>query len=95
MKQAQKDDGTLYWWQYILWYVNDILMISHKPKKVILKEIGTIKPGSLGTPKIYLSNKVSKVTLDNSVKAWVFNSSQYVKDTMEKLRETWMKRGWH
>ena len=77
MKQAQKDDGIQYW-QYILLHVDDVLVISHQPKKVILQEIGkyfVIKPGSLGTPKIYFDNKVPKVTMDNSVEAWAFSSS--------------------
>ena len=37
-----------------------------------------VKDGFIGLPSIYLGNEVSKVTLENGVKAWYFSSSQYV-----------------
>ena len=90
MKQAQKDDRTQYWW-YIVLYVDDVFIISHQPKKVILQEIGkyfVIKPGSLGTSKIYLGNKVSKINMDTSVEA-----CQYVKDDIEHVERNLKEKG--
>ena len=51
----------------------------------------TMKPGSLGPPTIYLGNKVSKVTLENGVKAWSFSSSQYVQGAVSNV-ETYLKK---
>ena len=77
-------------------YVDYVLVISHQPKKVILLEIGkyfVIKPGSLGTPQIYLGIMVSKVTMDNSVEAWTSSSSQYVKDAIENVERNLKEKG--
>ena len=52
-----------------------------------------IKPGPLGSPNSYLGNKVLKVTLDNSVKACAFSSSQYVKDVIENVERNLKEMG--
>ena len=44
-------------------------------------------------PKIYPGNKVSKVTLDNSVETWSFGSSQYVKDSIENIERNLKTKG--
>jgi hypothetical protein len=75
MREAVKDDGTTYW-EYVLLYVDDALCIGMNPEKTLRSEIGKffyLKKGSVGPPKIYLGNKVSKVTLDNGVDAWSFS----------------------
>ena len=76
MRAAVKPtDGTSYW-EYVLLYVDDALSVSHNPREVLEKEIGkywTLKPDSIGAPKLYLGNKVSKVNLENGVSAWSFN----------------------
>ena len=80
-------DGSEYW-EYVLLYVDDCLCISHRPRKVLEKEIGkywTMKRGSIGPPKIYLGNKVSNITLANGVKSWSFSSSQYVQNAVESV----------
>ena len=59
-------------------------------ENVLRKEIGKyffIKPKSIGPPKIYLGNKVSKVTLDNGVDAWSFSSSQYVLNAVKNVEK--------
>ena len=87
MREAQRDDGTPYW-EYVLLYVDDALCISNNAEKVLREEIGkyfVLKPGSVGPPKIYLGNKVSKVTLENGVDAWSFSSSQYVQNAVANV----------
>ena len=95
MREAQKDDGTPYW-EYVLLYVDDALCISMNPEHVLRNEIGKyffIKPKSVGPPKIYLGNKVSKVTLENGVQAWSFSSSQYVQNAISNVEEQLHKIG--
>ena len=67
MREAKKDDGSEYW-EYILLYVDDALVISERGEKVIKEELGRsfyLKEESIGPPTVYLGNKVSKVTLEN------------------------------
>jgi hypothetical protein len=89
MRKAQKDDGSIYW-EYVLLYVDDALCISMDPETVLKHQIGKyffIKPSSVGPPKIYLGNKVSKVTLDNGAQAWAFSSSQYVQNAVNNVEQ--------
>ena len=44
-----------------------------------------MKEKSIGTPNIYLGNKVSNVTLENGVSAWSFRSSQYVQSAVQNM----------
>ena len=92
-RPATKSNGSTYY-EYICLYVDDCLVISEYPEQIIKNEIGkywTLKPNSVGPPKIYLGNKVSKVTLENGTRCWSFSSAQYVHaavDNVEKqLRE--------
>ena len=65
-------------------------------KQVLENEIGKyffIKPKSVGPPKLYLGNKVSKVTLDNGVEAWSFSSLQYVQNDISNVEEYLKKKG--
>ena len=67
MREVKKDDGSEYW-EYILLYVDDALVISERGEKVIKEELGRsfyLKEESIGPPTVYLGNKVSKVTLEN------------------------------
>ena len=94
MRKATHPTTKAQYWEYVLLYVDDCLCVSHRPQKVLEKEIGkywTMKPGSVGPPSIYLGNKVSKVTLENGVKAWSFSSSQYVQGAVTNV-ETYLKR---
>ena len=62
--------------------------MSHRPEEVLKHEIGKywiMKPNSIGPPKLYLGNKVSKVTLENGVSAWSFGSSQYVQSAIANV----------
>ena len=95
MREAQHKDGSPYW-EYVLLYVDDALCISNNAENVILNEIGKyfyVKDGSVGPPKVYLGNKVSKVTLDNQVEAWSFSSSQYVQAAVTNVESYLKEKG--
>ena len=56
MREAVKSDETQYW-EYILLYVDDCLVVSKNGEKVFRNEIGkyfTLKETSIGMPKVYL-----------------------------------------
>ena len=95
MRSAMKDDGTEYW-EYVLLYCDDALVISHRAEDVLRNEIDRcfpLKPGSIGPPKIYLGNKVSKVTMENGVEAWAFSSGQYVQSAVSNVEDYLKARG--
>ena len=89
MRPAQKADGKEYW-EYVLLYVNDALVISENGEKILVKEIGkyfTMKPRSIGPPSLYLGGHMRQVTLVNCMKAWGFSSSQYVQAGVKNVEE--------
>ena len=89
MRPATKADGCEYW-EYVLLYCDDTLVISEKGEAVLRQEIGKyfeLKEESIGPPSIYLGGKVRKVTLKNGVEAWSFSSSQYVQAAVKNVEE--------
>ena len=85
-----KDEGTDYY-QYVLIYTNDILVIMQNPKDFIRHELGKIffvKPNSIRPPTQYLGNKVSYVTLENGRSAWSFSSLKYVQEPVKDVINT-------
>jgi hypothetical protein len=94
MRKSQMDDGTEYW-EYMLLYTDDCLSVSHLPRAA-LEDLGkyfTLKPGSIGPPKIYLGGKVSEMVLPNGEKAWAFSASQYVQEAVKNLEMQLEERG--
>ena len=57
-----KNKEELEYYEYALLYVDDCLMVSESPDES-LQRIGkyfTLKPGSVGEPKLYLGARISK-----------------------------------
>ena len=77
-------------------YTDDILAIMEEPEEFIRKELATyftIKEKSIEPPTQYLGNKVSQVTMQNSVKCWSFSSSQYVQGAVKNVEDYLSKTG--
>ena len=92
MREAVTEDGHEYW-EYVLLYVDDCLVISHRGKFVLEEEIGkhfVLKPASIGPPHIYLGGKVSIRTIsdeeDGDIQCWSFSSSLYVKQAVANVQ---------
>ena len=49
-------------WEYVLCYVNDVLVVSHGPKRIMdrIGQSSTLKPDSVKTPELYLGTERSK-----------------------------------
>jgi hypothetical protein len=64
MRESKKPDGFTYW-EYILCYVDDILVISHEPMKTMdmISHHVTFKSGSIQVPTNYLGATISQVTI--------------------------------
>ena len=92
-RPAVKRDGTEYM-EYVLLYVDDVLVISENGEKVIRDEIGRFwkfKESSIEKPSIYLGGKCREVELGNGVKCWAFSSSQYVQEAVKNV-EAWLSK---
>ena len=95
MRPAVKSDGSEYW-EYVLLYCDDALVISEHGEKILREEIGKyfeLKEESIGPPSIYLGGKMSKVTLANGVEAWSFSSSQYVQAAVKNVEAYLEEKG--
>ena len=65
---------------YVLIYVDDLMVIHHEPK-VILLEVSryfVLKPHPTYNPNYYLGSKLRCATLPNGVAAWGMSSSKYI-----------------
>ena len=98
MRAATDKNGNDYW-EYVLLYVDDCLVISHRGEDVLRKEIGvhfTLKESSIGPPDIYLGGKVNNVTVKSTEgpkEAWSFSSSQYVKTAVSNVEKYLREKG--
>ena len=95
MRAAVKADGGEYW-EHVLLYTDNALVISKQGKHILRNEIGKyfeLKEESIGPPDIYLGGKMRKVQLENGLYAWAFGSSQYVQAAVNNV-ETYL-RGKH
>ena len=89
MRLAITSGGSSYY-EYILLYTDDTLVISENAEHVLRNELGkhfTLKEESIGPPKIYLGGSVRKVQLDNGVECWSFSSSQYVQAAVKSVED--------
>ena len=62
-KTWQKSDSSSYY-EYVLLYVDDFLVISENVEGILVNEIGKyfeLKPDSVGPPKLYFFSHVRKV----------------------------------
>ena len=89
LRLSKRSTGEEYY-EYVLLYVDDVLVISESAEKVLRNEIGqhfVLRDESIGPPSQYLGGKLRLVTLDNGVKAWAFGSCQYVQSAVKNVEE--------
>jgi hypothetical protein len=90
MKPKSKPNGDKYW-EYALVYVDDILCVSHEPKKFMemLQAKYTLKEGSVGEPTAYLGAEVCKHYIEGSEDPtkvrWVLSSDKYVDRAVKEV----------
>ena len=85
-----KDNGFKYY-EYLLVYVDDVLIISHNPT-VHLEQIQShyvLNPSSIGPPSRYLGADVRKVTRPGDPTGreyWAFSAYTYVKNAVRNVK---------
>ena len=94
-RQSTRATGEEYY-EYVLLYVDDVIVISENAEKVLRDEIGqqwTLKEDSIGPPSKYLGGMLRQVQLTNGMRAWAFGSSQYVTAAVKNVQEHLGKKG--
>lgn len=91
MRAAVKPDGTEYY-EYLLVYVDDLLIASHDPGKVIqsIKKLFTLKDDSVGPPTRYLGSSISEFTIDTRdgpIKTWAMSADEYLKNALTNVEQ--------
>ena len=83
------------YYEYVLLYVDDVLVISANAEAVLRQEIGStfeLKEESIGPPDIYLGGKLQQVELDDGTKCWSYGSSKYVLNAVKNVEEYYIKK---
>ena len=85
-----KPDGFKYY-EYILVYVDDVLIISHAPKEhlKVIKAMYELNPTSIGPPTRYLGADVERVTRPGDPTGreyWSFSAYTYVKSAVRNVK---------
>ena len=79
------------YYEYILVYIDDILIISHGPKEALtqLDQHFLLKHDSIKEPNLYLGSQIMKhwFSDDPSKSYWAMGSEKYVKDAIHQVKE--------
>ena len=89
MRPTKRSDGADYY-EYILLYTDDALVISENAERVLRLDLGSyfeLKEESIGPPKLYLGSGIRKVQLENGIECWAASSSQYVQAAIKNVEE--------
>jgi hypothetical protein len=88
LKAVTRPDDNVWYYAYILCYVDDILCIHHDPMSVMNEINGylPLKPSSVGDLDIYLGAKLKQTRLPNGIWAWGLSPSKYVAQAVKNCK---------
>lgn len=94
MRPAVKPNGEEYY-EYVLCYVDDLLSISHDPKRTMkgIQMKFKLKDDKFERPTDYLGAEVSKMTTANGTECWSQSSDKYVRESVKNVEDFLEKRG--
>jgi len=84
------------YYSYICLYVDDILIISHRPKYYmdqIGEEFLISKPDSIGPPDRYLGSDIRKKILPDGNTLWITGANSYLKEAIRVINAEKVKYG--
>ena len=90
MRPQSKPNGDKYW-EYVLCYVDDILVVSHNPQKTmdVLSAKYTLQEGGVKEPDAYLRAEIHKWNIEDSddptKTRWGMSSDTYVKQAVANV----------
>ena len=86
--QKNNQDGSQPYYEYLLVCIDNVLVISHAPEKV-MKDIGEqfeIKNNDYGPPMSYLGAGISQVQVNDESMCWSMGSQKYVKAAVKTIQ---------
>ena len=90
--KEQTDRKGVWYYSYILCYVDDLLVVHHNPKTIMdkINSFLPLKPDSVGPPEMYLGAKLKKKKFQDGTSAWGLSPSKYIKQAVRNV-ETYLK----
>lgn len=90
MRPATKDDGTAYY-EYILTYVDDCLVVSHQPQSIVdvMQNEYKYRLKDVGPPTRYLGAEIGKYKFEDGNVAWYMSAQQYLKQAITEVEIKW------
>jgi hypothetical protein len=87
---ATKKNGFEYY-EYILTYVDDCLILSEESKKLIqtFEQDYQYRLKDVGGPSRYLGAEVGKYTFSDNTQAWYMSARAYLKQAIVELEKLW------
>ena len=88
LRANQRSDGHRYY-EMLLVYVDDILIVSHKPLLHVqaLQCMYSLKPESLGEPAMYLGANLAKTTTKGGTLCWSMSPNSYIAASIKFFEE--------
>ena len=92
-RPAVKDDGKTKYYEYILTYVDDCLVISEHPRKIIdtLKHEYQYIIKDDAPPSRYLGATMGRIQLKDGTWAWFMSAEQYLEEAIKEVERKWGK----
>ncbi|HSN67533.1 MAG TPA: reverse transcriptase domain-containing protein [Fusibacter sp.] len=86
-RAATKPAGLQYY-EMVLVYVDDILVVSHDTKSIMdeLAKVYRLKPESVGPPTRYLGATISKHPLPDNGEAWAMSAEEYLENAIAIIK---------
>ena len=94
MRPAIKENGFQYW-EYMLCYVDDLLVISHHPETTMdgIKANFTIKDNKISEPEFYLGGTITKMVNSDAEECFAMDSDKYCNSAVKNVEEVLNRKG--
>ena len=95
MRESVRTDGFTKYYEYVLLYTENFLVVSGRAETLLRNEIGNyfeLKEYSIGPATKYLDNKLREVRLKYGQKCWAFGSKQYIEAAVQNVVDYCKKR---
>ena len=94
MRASIKKSGMKYY-EYILCYVDDVLVMSEEPEEIIegIKAVFKLKGDKAELPSMYLGASLEKVETPNGTKCWSMSPDKYVSVAVENVENKLKRQG--
>jgi hypothetical protein len=88
-KEVTRPETGVWFYSYILIYVDDILCIHHDTMPLLYKlnQYFTLTPSSVGDSSMYLGAKLKLTQMSNGVRVWGMSPLKYIKEAVSNCEK--------